>query len=210
MKQIIILYSLMLLSIPVFPQVNIGLSVKPGILANRVSSDIESVSVGKDGSRPKMWFGIYVEKELKKHYYFLSGLHWAPKRFGMRINDGSGQRTLNVKLQYVQIPLMLKLLTDEIALDKKIYFQLGPALEIKFHDSTDGNFEDFYIKKINFLDVSLHFETGMEFRVGYNTILAGGIAYYRGLINVVIPESSYQGDLRVKNDFYALNFSIKF
>jgi hypothetical protein len=210
MKPIIILILLLIISLYGYPQVNIGLSVQPGILANRVSDNINAVSAGKDGSKPKLWLGINFEKELRKNSYFLTGIYWAPKRFGMRLSDETGERTLNVNLQYLQLPLMLKLYTDEIALDKRLYFQVGPALEFKVHDSTDADLVDFYISKINFWDVSLHFGAGMDFRVGYNTRISGGFTYYRGLVNVIIPESDYKGDLRVKNDFYALIVGIRF
>lgn len=210
MKPIITLILLLILSQYTYSQVNIGLSAQPGILANRVSDNIDGVSAGKDGSKPKLWLGINLEKELNDNSYFLTGLHWAPKRFGMRLSDETGARNLNVNLQYLQLPLMLKLYTDEVALDKRLYFQVGPAVEFKFHDSADANLGDFYISKINFFDVSLHFSTGLDFRVGYNTRISGGFAYYRGLVNVIIPESGYKGDLRVKNDFYALNVGIRF
>jgi hypothetical protein len=210
MKQIILLTLLLFVFLTGHSQVNIGVSVQPGILTNRVSDNINSVSAGKDGSKPKLWLGVYFEKELKENNYLLTGLNWAPKRFGMRISDENGQRTLNVKMQYLQVPVMLKLYTDEIALDKKLYFQIGPTFDFKVYDKADDNLEDFYIDKINFWDVSLHFGGGMDFRVGYNTRISGGIAYYRGLVNAIIPESSYKGDLRVKNDFYALNVSIYF
>jgi hypothetical protein len=210
MKQIIVLALLLFVFFPAHPQVKIGISVQPGILANRVSDNIDAVSAAKDGSKPKLWLGIHFEKVLNENNHLLTGLNWAPKRFGMRLNDENGQRTLNVKMQYVQVPVMLKLYTDEIALDKKLYFQVGPTFDFKVYDTSDASLEDFYINKINFWDVSLHFGGGMDFRVGYNTRISGGIAYYRGLVNAIIPESSYKGDLRVKNDFYALNVSIHF
>jgi hypothetical protein len=200
----------MILNVPIFAQTRIGLSVQPGILTNRVSSDIDSLHVGKDGSKPKVWLGIYMEKELKENYFFVTGLYWAPKRFGMKQGIGTEQETLNVKLQYLQIPFLLKLLTDEIALDKKIYFQLGPTMEFKLQGSPDRDLSDFYIDKINFWDIGLHFGAGLEFKVGLNTVITGGFSYYRGLVNAVVTSKSLEQNIRVKNDFYALNVSIKF
>lgn len=210
MKRLILLSSFIIFNVHIFAQTRVGISVQPGILANRVSSDVDSIHMGKDGSKPKIWLGIYMEKELKENYFFVTGLYWTPKRFGMKQGSGAEQETLNVKLQYLQIPLLLKLLTDEIALDKKIYFQLGPTLEIKLQESPDRDLSDFYIDKIDFWDIGLHFGSGLDIKVGRNTIITGGLSYYRGLSNTIKTIKSLERNIRVKNDFYALNLSLKF
>ncbi len=210
MRKLVLLTLFIIFNFQIFAQTRIGLSVQPGILANRVNSEIDSLQVRKDGSKPKIWLGIFIEKELKENYFFITGLYWAPKRFGMQQGSGADQETLHVKLQYLQIPILLKLLTDEIALDKKIYFQVGPIMEIKIQDSPDRNLSEFYIDKINFWDISLHFGTGLDIKVGQNTILTGGFSYYRGLVNTVKTSKSLDSKIRIKNDFYAINLGIKF
>lgn len=210
MIRLILLSLFLFFTIQNFAQTRIGLSVQPGILANRISSEVDSLHVSKDGSKPKVWLGIFMEKELKENYFFITGLHWAPKRFGMKQGNGSEQKSLQVKLQYLQIPVLLRLLTDEIALDKKIYFQLGPILEIKLKESADRKLSDFYIDKVNFWDISLHFGAGLDIKVGKNTILNGGIAYYRGLANIVKTSKLLDSNIRVKNDYYALSLGVKF
>jgi hypothetical protein len=210
MKKYILVCVLMFLSIRLYSQVNIGLSVQPGILANRVSTDVDTLRIDNNGSKVKLWLGIFFDMELRKNYYFTLGLNWAPKNIRLKMVNDNGQNTLNVKLQYLQIPLWLKLYTDEIALDKRLYFQLGPALEFKLEQSPDKSMAQFYIDKINFWDIGLHFGTGMEFRLGENTMLSGGLFYYRGLVNAIKTDSALSGKIRAKNDFYALNLSIKF
>jgi hypothetical protein len=200
----------MIFSIRLYSQVNIGLSIQPGILANRVSTNIDTLRIDNNGSKVKLWLGIFFDMELRKNYYFTMGLNWAPKNIRLKKESDNGQNTLNMKLQYLQIPLWLKLYTDEIALDKRLYFQLGPTLEFKLEQSPDKNMDQFYIDKINFWDIGLHFGAGMEFRLGQNTMLSGGLVYFRGLVNAIKTDSSVPGKIRAKNDFYALNLSIKF
>jgi hypothetical protein len=210
MKRLIFLSFFMMFITQISAQTRIGLAAQPGILANRVSSDVDSLQVMKDGSRLKIWLGVFMEKELKENYFFITGLHWAPKRFGIKLGTGQEQEILNVKLQYLQMPFFLKLLTDEIALDKKIYFQMGPIVEIKIQESSEKKLSEFYIDKINFWDIGLHFSAGLDIKVGQNTIVAGGFSYYRGLSNIVKTSKSLDGNIRVKNDYYAINISIKF
>lgn len=210
MIRLILLSFFLFFTIQNFAQTRIALSVQPGILTNRISSEVDSLHVTREGSKPKIWLGISMEKELKENYFFITGLHWAPKRFGMKQGSGSEQKSLQVKLQYLQIPVLLKLLTDEIALDKKIYFQLGPILEIKLKESADRKLSDFYIDKVDFWDISLHFGAGLDIKVGRNTILTGGLAYYRGLANIVKTSKVLDSNIRVKNDYYALSLGVKF
>jgi len=70
MKSIVLLSLFIILAVQIFAQTRIGLSFQPGILVNRVSSGVDSLHVRKDGSKPKIWMGIFMEKELKENYFF--------------------------------------------------------------------------------------------------------------------------------------------
>jgi len=210
MKKYILIIFFILFYINAYPQYKLGLAVQPGILVNRVYSDPDTLNFSNDGSKLKFWLGLYVDIEIKENYYFTTGLYWAPKRIGLILENATDKQNLNIKLQYLQIPLLLKLLTDEIALDKRIYFNLGPTIEFKLEESFDNNKSTFYIDKINFWDISLHFGAGMDIKIGRNTIISGGLSYYRGMANVIKTDDALSSNLRIKNDFYAINLGIKF
>ena len=147
--------------------------------------------------------------ELKKNYYLSTGIYWFPERVGIEAQLSDEVRTQSYDLQYIQLPLNLKFLTDEFSIDKKVFFQLGLAFEFKVNERGD-NLNDIFIDKFNFYDIKLDFGLGLEMKVGQNTTLMTGITYYRGLVNVIKPNSFLKGDLRIKNDYYALNLGIKF
>ncbi len=209
-KILSVLFLFSLLSTGVNGQFKIGLSVQPGFISNRIASDIDSLDYSAGDSKIKPWLGLFIDVELKENYYFTSGIYWAPKSLNLRMEGAGSASDLQMNVQYLQIPFLLKLLTDEIALDKKIYFNIGPAFDIRIEESIGNNKEELYIDKINLFDLNLNIGAGMEFKIGQNTVLVAGLSYYRGMINAAKPVTGLKDKLRVKNDFYAINLGIKF
>jgi len=208
-KHIILVTLLILVQVPVFCQVEVGVNVLPGISANRVSAQSDSISFDNDGVGYKIALGLLLDFELKKNYYLSTGIYWFPERVGIKAQYMDEVKTQSYNLQYIQLPLNLKLLTDEFSIDKKVFFQAGLAFEFKV-DEKGENLNDLFIDKFNFYDIKLDFGLGLEMKVGQNTTLIIGITYYRGLVNVIKPDSFLKGDLKIKNDYYALNLGIKF
>jgi len=208
-KHIILITILFFVIVPSFGQIEVGINVLPGISANRVSSDSDSISFYNDGVGYKISLGLLLDFEFKKNYYLSTGLYWFPERVGIKAQLSDETRTQSYDLQYIQLPLNLKLLTDEFSIDKKVFFQVGLAFEFKVNEK-GGNLNDIFIDKFNFYDIKLDFGVGLEMKVGLNTTLITGITYYRGLVNVIKPDSFLKGDLKIKNDYYALNLGVKF
>jgi len=208
-KHIILITILFFVIVPSFGQIEVGINVLPGISANRVSSDSDSISFYNDGVGYKISLGLLLDFEFKKNYYLSTGLYWFPERVGIKAQLSDETRTQSYDLQYIQLPLNLKLLTDEFSIDKKVFFQVGLAFEFKVNEK-GGNLNDIFIDKFNFYDIKLDFGVGLEMKVGLKTTLITGITYYRGLVNVIKPDSFLKGDLKIKNDYYALNLGVKF
>jgi hypothetical protein len=192
-----------------YGQVKIGVNVLPGISVNRISSESDTISYDNSGIGYKTALGVLFDIELRDNYNFSTGIYWFPKRIGFKVEDSEGEKIQSYKLQYLQVPFNFKLMTDEFSIDRWFFFQFGLAFEMKI-DESGKHLEEIYINKFNFLDIVLDFGTGIELKLGQNTILLTGISYYRGLLNVVQPQSSLKGDLKAKNDYWSLNLGIKF
>ena len=151
--------------------------------------------------------GAVLDYMLTDNYFVSSGLFFVPKRVGVR-ND-VGEARDRYKLHYLQIPATMKLFTNEVALDTRIYFQAGFTLDIKLlEDNISETVE--YVEDFGFVDSSLLLAAGAEYRYGYNTIFFGGFSYRRGLANVVRNEFTPVRDIVVKNDLFSLDLGIKF
>ena len=210
MKKYFILISLLIiLCLHSQGQVKIGISALPGLSVNRISLDSDTLSLNNDGVGFKIALGIQFDFEMRKNYYFNTGLFWVPKRVGLKMENKEYEQKRVYKLQYIQIPFNFKLMTDEVSIDKWLFFQFGLAFEMKV-DGSNHHLEEFYLEKFNFLDIVLDFGSGLEIKLGQNTICFMGITYYRGLLNTIKPMPFLKGDIKAKNDYWALNLGLKF
>jgi hypothetical protein len=148
---------------------------------------------------------------LGDNYSFSTGLFYAPKRVGLEVTNRTTNitRTEAYNLQYLQLPASLKLFTNELALDTRIYFQIGGMLDVKINEKAQRD-DNIYINKFQFFDFGVHLGSGVEYRLGYNTVLFGGFFYNRGLVNAARRTPEFANNLRINNDLVGLDFGIKF
>lgn len=186
-------------------QVKLGLKLAPVISANRAVNDTQTVK--NNGSQMKFSIGLIADKTLSDTYFLSSGLIYLPKRAAFRASGNTIKE--EYKLQYLQIPLTLKLFTNEIAPDLKGYLQVGSGLEIKvFDEKTDPSFT--IIKNFTPVDIPVILGAGIEFRAGINTTLFGGFSYQRGLVNVVSETTAGSDDLQIRNTILSIDLGVKF
>ncbi|GAB4241028.1 MAG: hypothetical protein Tsb0034_17810 [Ekhidna sp.] len=211
MKQI--LFSLLIIcSVAASAQTRLGLKLAPVIASNRATNDAQSVD--NDGSNFKLSIGLIVDQPLSDSYYLSSGLVYIPKQAAFRTADN--QIREQYTLQYLQIPATLKLFTNEIAPDMKVFFQVGGGIDIKVFDEPDDP-DNVAITKFNPLDISVILGSGVEYRAGINTTIFAGISYQRGLANVVkevqadaaIFPAEYQ-DIQIRNTVVSIDLGVKF
>lgn len=217
MKKFILLSIALLFTIihPAFSQTEIGVIVSPSLAANRVATDDNSSAIKADAARIKLSFGAFADLFLTENYYFSTGIMLAPKNSGVQYaSSTAGEVSESFRLQYLQIPLTLKLFTNEVALDKRIFVQFGILNEIKIdeklrtdNDATNGSE---VIGGFRFFDFSGLLRAGLDFRIGYDTSIFAGISYTRGLTNVLREYSYPDTSLKIKNDLVSLDFGIKF
>ena len=151
---------------------------------------------------------LVVDQPLSDTYMFSSGLVYLPKRAAFKDSDLGVEE--EYKVQYLQIPATLKLFTNEVAPDFKVFFQVGGGLEIKvFDESEDPTFTT--INSFNPIDFSVILGTGVEYRAGLSTTLFGGISYQRGLSNVINEAAvTAAEDLAIRATVVSIDVGVKF
>lgn len=195
-----------------FSQTEVGIIVSPSLSANRVATEDYSPSIKAGGARLKLALGAFADVFLAENYYFSSGISLATKNAGVKyVSSTAGQASEEYRLQYIQIPLTLKLFTNEVALDKRIFVQFGILNEIKIDEKRQtGNTTGEAIGGFRFYDFSGLLRAGLDFRIGYDTSVFAAISYTRGLTNVLRDHSYPVASLQIKNDIVGLDFGIKF
>ena len=203
MKRILFCITL-LCSITLSAQTKLGLKLAPVIASNRVTNDAQDVD--DDGSALKLSVGLVVDKPLSEAYFLSTGLIYVPKQSAFRTDSATSEE---YTLQYLQIPVTLKLFTNEVAPDFKVFFQVGGAIELKvFDEPKQPDFE--VIEKFNPADFSVILGSGVEYRAGINTTIFAGISYQRGLSNTVSETIAGADDLQIRNTIVSIDLGVKF
>jgi hypothetical protein len=207
MKRSFLLLCLMGLFYQAQAQTQIGVKISPMLSVNRVASDDNNISATSDGVGFRASFGPIVDFFLMENYYFSTGLLYTPKRAGITIRDSGIEQSEDYKLQYLQLPATLKMFTNELALDTRLYFQVGGIPEIKIDEKNTSG--DTFVRKFRAIDFSVIAGFGVEYRLGVSSTAFAGISYSRGLINAA--SKRYENhDFKLKHDLISLDFGLKF
>lgn len=201
---------LIIISIQTFGQVKLGVKISPSLVFNRVKADSDSANISKDGMGFRPSFGLIADVPIANNYAFSSGITYISKTVHLLIDPiNASPVSQKYVVQYVQIPLTIKLFTNEISIDKKLYFQTGFNAEIQVYNENKTENDD-VIDKFTFFDIPLVFAGGAEMNLGVNTLLFFGVSYQRGLINISNSENIENDLFSVKNDLFGFDVGIKF
>lgn len=187
-------------------QVRFGFKAAPNISFNRIDAEADNTDFRTDGVGLRFQLGPVFDFEFKENHYFSTGIIFTSKRSVFVADSLNTSYPEDYNPQYLQVPITLKLFTEEIGLDKKIYFQFGGTVD--FMTNNEGN-EDNIVQSFKFFDLNSLLAIGLEYGVGINTKVFGGVVYQRGLLNV-IKDNVYNDNFKLRNDFVALEVGIIF
>ncbi len=161
------------------------------------SSDHDKID--PDGSIFHLQAGIQMDYFFAENYAFVLGFGINNLGGNLRYSDsvsyGTEERPvvivpdqrIKMNLQYLDIPLGLKLKTEELGYGT-FFLQVGfnPMFNINAHmTSKDEVYDQEDIKEsINLFNLGYHVGAGIEYRLGGNTAAIGGIRWTSGLTNV--------------------------
>ncbi len=159
----------------------------------------------------------------KDRYAFSSGLWYTIKRVGYRIPGSYGETRWNpgapvkegvYNLQYVQVPLTVKLFANNLFPTSRLYIQTGGVLDVKLAEkaltpSTNAYYQvaqrDGTKRQFGFADAAWLLGGGIQFGLNGTNALNVGVTYQRGLLEIARPK-----DLTVRNRMVSLELGFKF
>jgi hypothetical protein len=204
--------SLVILSINVTKaQTKLGIKLNPGIIHQRISFQNDSATIQGGPNAVNLSAMLFSDFPIGQNYYFATGVGYISKRVNLvaRQDGDISAQPKSYNIQYVQIPATIKLFTNEIALDKRLYMQFGPLFEIVLNNK-ETNPQMSVVREFQPLDISLIFATGIEIQLAPQTALMLGFNYTRGLVNIAkATETAFNG-LNIKNDSYSIELVLKF
>lgn len=210
MKKLLFTAILIISVVTSHAQVRFGFRIAPVLSYNRIQTSGDLYKIENNKSAIKLQLGPTFDLPFRENHYFSTGIYFNTKQVNVRTeNQSNGEvNEGEFNLQYVQIPISLKLLTDEVGLDKKIYFQFGTAVDLRTQGVLTNNA---ILNQVDFADFMAILAIGMEYRLGLNTKLYGGIMYNRGLLNAVNKSPiSQDQEWRLNNDLIGLEFGVTF
>jgi hypothetical protein len=196
-------------------QTNFGLKFAPTLSYNKATGD----GISKNGAGIRYNFGLWSESNLSgsdnDNVKFYTGVFYANKRIGYSydmtdVNSGNNIKIDAVSdLQYFQVPVGLKFISDEIFENGRIYVLLGVANDFKVSEHTKTNISssevtnNFQIYDINFLA-----GLGLEYKLSEHNAFIIGLSHTRGLTNLYKNKDG--SNIELKSRIFALDLGIKF
>lgn len=219
MKKITLLMLFLCAGFTSMAQVEIGLQLSPTVSGNRFVAE-DRYNFEKESNKLRLGVGVVVDYFFAQNYAFSTGLMYRSKGSEItytEMDDSGAPRVMkdDIAVQYVQLPLTLKLFTNEVAPGTILYFQVGGSLNTKVaaqvNDKKVINSEK-VIKRFNIFETDAILGGGVEFQMGQSTKVFGGLTYHRGLTDIDDFYEKKFGDknISVKNNGVSLDFGLKF
>lgn len=165
--------------------------------------------VEPDGMRSGFSYGVIADLPFSDNYYFATALTVSTLNAKTREPNVS---TSVYKLQYLEVPLTLKLKSNEI-LKKRFYGQfglntginIGSKKDVSYTNSSTADVKNMDIgSEINAFRAGLLLGGGVEWALGESMNVVTGLSYSNGFSDV------FDGERKAKSSYIALNLGIFF
>lgn len=197
-----------------------GLKAAPSLAWLRT----DSKGLQSNGSKFGFTYGLITEFKFSDNYSFATGIDVTYRGGKTRTTEESLLNTIvsdkSITLQYVEIPITLKLKTNEIGyLTYYLQAGLAPGINIRARndvksstqDKTTGavttyeSTNDDIGSSINTLNLSMIIGGGVEYTLSGSTVLLAGIQFNNGFLDV-----DDRTDYKVNSNYLALTIGILF
>jgi hypothetical protein len=175
------------------PKMRFGMKIQPAL--NWLSSSTEGTE--SNGTEFRFAWGGVAEFKFGERYYFSTGIDVANRGGSIRKTETFSDSIVitdhNMKLRYIELPLTMKMKTNEIGyLCYYLQFGLAPGFNMRsvadITTTTQTSAGTATAKdekvdisdKINFFNLSIVIGLGAEWRFSGSTTLIGGLTYSNG------------------------------
>ncbi|MCF8371124.1 MAG: PorT family protein [Bacteroidales bacterium] len=205
-------------------KVRIGLELAPSF--SWFKSDYEKVE--NDALKLSNRVGVVFDYNFFDNYFVSTGIFMSWQKGDLRYTDSNINfdidheiKTFNTTeeavvlkyaLKYIEIPIGLKLKTNEIGyMTYFAKFGLNTAFNISaMGDANQQSVENAdFSKEVNFINVGYHIGGGMEYSLSSNFIFTGGLTFQQGFIDVTTNTDGREKDKTIMNQV-RLNLGILF
>lgn len=209
MRKLLLLVTIILSTLSTYAQdqkFHFGLKITPSMAWIKP----DNKDVERDGYKLGFAYGVQTEFRIQENYAIASGVQVAYRggklKFVYEDSLNLPDAVVNYKLQYVEIPIALKMKTNEF--NKIRYygmFGLSPGFIIRAKYDTDDEDDIDAKKDINVLNVNMLIGAGLEYTISGSTALTGGIEFNNGFFDVFDDK-----DAKGVSNYLGLNIGVLF
>ncbi len=226
MKKTLFFLIVGLLPIVGYSQFKLGVKLDPNVSLSRLEytneSDIFANIQSVGDAKAKLNLSLFADIPIMNNIDLEIGLGWGNNNISFEVDylaDDSlsvfNVQNLQFALQYLNVPVGLKLYTNDISNKMRIYVQVGTKLGFRL-DEKQNDIDNYQLQLVGNkeftkkFDSSLRLGLGTELKIGASNVAFAGLEYERGLVNVVSKEYlAIDGALLDKSNFAAYNDQIK-
>jgi len=201
-----------------FKKFRFGLFGAPSMAWTKTNTKTDYFELKKDGSQIGFGYGIIAEFGLTKNYSFATGIDisYSGGKIKSIVKDTLGNIISNlsssdkVKLQYLELPLTLKMKTNEIGYITYFgTFGIAPGVCISAKNSSNDDIKS----DISSMKISMLIGLGAEYSLGGSTSVVCGLNFNNGFTNIFNTDF-VNGNEKVKykaiSNYFALQLGVIF
>lgn len=177
--------------------------VKVGLFFSPTMSWIKptNAETNKQKNRFGFSYGLLLDIRFTDNYMLHTGLTVGQLYGGkLRYTSGVADSSYSYKIDYLELPIVFKLMTNEIGA-MKYWGQFGLVNSFRFKDQAKvvDNVSGEEVTPeggpygTGFYNISLQVGAGVEYNISGNTNLVLGLVYRNGFVNVINDNSVYPG-----------------
>lgn len=208
-------------------ELKFGLRAFPALAWSRVEPDNYTDGSGVkytfegNGVKLRGGFGVFADYYLKDNYAIHFGVNYLIHSAGYAVSFANTTQKRDYSVSYIQIPVALKLISNEVTDGIKVYCTLGFAGNIRTSASVDGKrtYQETpgsevkrYSKDMTLLAMDFIFSTGVEYELTGDTKLLVGISYMHGLFDINARKDDFikNSSFGLRHSLIAIDLGIKF
>ena len=223
MKKILLILALLItasqLKAQEDPKLHFGLKVSPSLAW--IKTDTKGLNI--DGTKFGFGYGLMTEFRFSKQYYFATGVDITYRGGSLKESNSNYDTTTTIEkkytLQYVELPITMKLKTNEIG-QFTYFLQFGVAPGINIRAKADtmtttqiGSLPVSLVEEngvdikddINILNLSMIISAGLEYNLSGTTNFLTAVTFNNGFLDI------FDGNaIKGNTNFLALTLGILF
>lgn len=196
MKKYIILLTCFFSTTSLYAKGRLGIQVAPAVSFGRTYTAPNEPVFSSKGAALRFKAGTIYDYPFQDNYNLSTGILYSTQRFSLQGQNPSSQETH--ELHYLQVPVLFKPYTSEVALDVRIYSTIGVVGQVLLAPINTKKERNATLLASDFRRFGLAglFGVGVEYDALFSTSVFAGISYQHGLMSLVCTTglASY-GDL---------------